>query len=472
MNEIAIKLTNVSKVYYSYAKPRYRLQEMLKPVLGKLHPRFKRNYADEFWALKNISFELKKGESLGIIGRNGAGKSTLLQIIAGTLTPTSGEVIVNGRVNALLELGSGFNPEFTGRGNVYMNGSILGFSKEEIDKKFQQIHEFSEIGDFIDQPVRTYSSGMFVRLAFAVQAMLEPDILIVDEALSVGDIFFQQKCARYMDKLRENGTTLLFVTHDMSAIERFCKNALLLNKGSIELIGNPREVITRYYYLGKKQQDFKVISSNLENKKKVSAKYFQVFGEKDFTQLLEFKNSQRRLVINGDTSKVNFVGAYLRNENGQETNVFEVNSYIQAVYVFQALTNINMIPMSNITIVNKHNTVVHCKGTWMLDAFPSTPLLLLKNQLVIFTHKFKATIAPGEYIIGIGLAFLDVEELSYVKNKQMSINQLNESFRYNLSIGNALSFTITPIPIGLEVNFYGLCDLESIQEIGVVECVE
>ena len=202
---IAISLKNVSKVFRRYRRPVERLKEILIP--GK-------SRAEEFWALRNINLEIPKGETLGIIGRNGSGKSTLLQIIAGTLTPTTGELELNGRVSALLELGSGFNPEFTGRQNVFFNGRVLGLSQEEVAEKFDQIAAFADIGDFIDQPIKTYSSGMVVRLAFAVVAHTEPSILIVDEALAVGDAKFQAKCIKRIRDMKNNGVTLLFVSHD------------------------------------------------------------------------------------------------------------------------------------------------------------------------------------------------------------------------------------------------------------------
>jgi lipopolysaccharide transport system ATP-binding protein len=208
--------------------------------------RFGKRYSREFWALKDISFEVKKGEALGIIGKNGSGKSTLLQIIVGTLTPTVGEVQLNGRVAALLELGSGFNPEFTGRENVYLNGSILGFSPKEMDDRFDDIASFADIGDFIEQPVKIYSSGMFVRLAFAVIAHMDVDILVVDEALSVGDAVFNQKCMRFIRNFQENGT-LMFVSHDMGAVRSLCKSVIWLKNGKIERTGTAKSVTEAYF---------------------------------------------------------------------------------------------------------------------------------------------------------------------------------------------------------------------------------
>ena len=237
MGEITISLKYVSKCFKRYAHPVDRLKEVFSPAKSK---------ADEFWALQDINLEVLKGQTLGIVGRNGSGKSTLLQIIAGTLTPTSGEVRVNGRVSALLELGSGFNPEFTGRQNVFFNGRLLGLSQKEIEDKFDDIAGFADIGDFIDQPVKTYSSGMFIRLAFAVAVNVEPEILIVDEALAVGDIVFQHRCMRLMRSLMDSGVTTLFVSHDSSAIKTLCNSAVLIHKGKIYTSGLPNAVIIEY----------------------------------------------------------------------------------------------------------------------------------------------------------------------------------------------------------------------------------
>ncbi|HEY9750257.1 MAG TPA: ABC transporter ATP-binding protein [Allocoleopsis sp.] len=240
MNEIAISVKNVSKCFKKYPHPVARLQEILLP--GK-------SRAQEFWALQDISFEIPKGETLGVIGRNGSGKSTLLQIIAGTLAPTTGSVQVNGRISALLELGSGFNPEFTGRQNVFFNGRLLGLSQQEIEDRFDEIAGFADIGEFIDQPVKTYSSGMFVRLAFAVAVNVDPDVLIVDEALAVGDVVFQHRCIRRMRALMDSGITTLFVSHDSSAIKTLCSSAIMIHDGKMHTSGSPNQVIIDYMKL-------------------------------------------------------------------------------------------------------------------------------------------------------------------------------------------------------------------------------
>lgn len=242
-----IQLESISKCYRIFQNPQDRFKQALldrfQNVLGRKNasPLYR-----EHWALRDVSFELQPGEAVGILGRNGAGKSTLLQIIAGTLEPTSGSVKTTGRITALLELGSGFNPEFTGRENVFLNAQILGMSRDDALARFDDIASFADIGDFIDQPVKTYSSGMMMRLAFAVQTVLDPDVLIVDEALSVGDAKFQEKCFRKLRTLREGGTSILFVSHDINAVTSFCDRALLFDAGKLIDSGKPIDVSKTY----------------------------------------------------------------------------------------------------------------------------------------------------------------------------------------------------------------------------------
>lgn len=245
-SDIAIKIDGLGKRYQIYDTPRDRLKQFVVPPLQRLLRVPSTQYWRDFWALHDVSFDVKKGETVGIVGRNGSGKSTLLQLITGTLTPTTGSVTTNGRIAALLELGSGFNPDFTGRENVYLNGALLGFSREQIDVKFDAIAAFADIGEHLDQPVKTYSSGMLVRLAFAVQVQIEPDILILDEALAVGDALFQKRCFQRIEKLVSDGTTLLFVSHDQESVRTLTKRALLLNKGRVIDWGLSSEVVLTY----------------------------------------------------------------------------------------------------------------------------------------------------------------------------------------------------------------------------------
>jgi len=254
-SDTAVSLRNVGKSYRIYDKPQDRLKE---PLMARLHRLIrpivllatgkspsKPNYYREFWALRDISLDIRQGETFGIIGLNGSGKSTLLQIIAGTLNPTAGDVVVNGRIAALLELGSGFNPEFTGRENLYLNGAILGLTKEQIDSRFDAMAAFADIGEFIDQPVKTYSSGMSVRLAFAVIAHVDADILLIDEVLAVGDVLFAQKCMRFLRNFQSHGT-IIFVSHDSGAVVNLCRRALWLRQGCARMVNDAKTVTEAY----------------------------------------------------------------------------------------------------------------------------------------------------------------------------------------------------------------------------------
>ncbi len=236
--ETVIDVDNLSKSYRMYKTPAARMKELLHP--------FGKKYHKDFWALRNVSFEIKKGESVGIIGRNGSGKSTLLQVICGILQPTEGTVGVTGRITALLELGAGFNREFSGIDNVFMQGATLGISKKEMEERFDDIAAFADIGHFIEQPVKTYSSGMYVRLAFSVAINVDPDIFIVDEALAVGDMMFQRRCFKKLEEFRKKGKTLVFVSHGLSTVVNLCSRAVLLDKGKVLQVGKSKEVVNAY----------------------------------------------------------------------------------------------------------------------------------------------------------------------------------------------------------------------------------
>lgn len=237
--DVVVRCRGLGKRYHIYARPQDRLKQALLRWTGK-------RYYHDFWAVRGVSFDVNRGESMGIVGRNGSGKSTLLQMIAGTLTPTEGSALVHGRVAALLELGSGFNPEFTGRENVFMNGAILGISRAEMERRFDGIAAFADIGEFLEQPVKTYSSGMHLRLAFAVAASVDPEVLIVDEALAVGDLLFQAKCTARLRRLQESGTTLLLVSHGLDAVRTLCRRAIWMEGGRLRSIGPSRDVTQDY----------------------------------------------------------------------------------------------------------------------------------------------------------------------------------------------------------------------------------
>ena len=325
-NVISVK--DLSKVYRLYDKPIDRLKESLNI--------FHKSYHKEYYALNNLSFDIKRGETVGIIGINGAGKSTLLKIITGVLTPTGGNIEVKGKISALLELGAGFNMEYTGIENIYLNGTMMGFSKEEVDKKLDDILDFADIGDFVNQPVKTYSSGMFVRLAFAVAINVEPDILVIDEALSVGDVFFQQKCYKKIKELAGKSTVLI-VSHDLNAMTKFCERIIVMSAGQKVFYGEPNEAIAKYFKLkqGALRNDKKSIELNNSDFEMYKApdensysgkmdviieKYFYSIDNEPFSEVCqkddEFKIS---LVIN---SKIDIespiIGFQIRDKYGNE----------------------------------------------------------------------------------------------------------------------------------------------------------
>lgn len=323
-----ISVKDLSKVYRLYDKPIDRLKESLNI--------FHKSYHKEYYALNNLSFDIKRGETVGIIGINGAGKSTLLKIITGVLTPTGGNIEVKGKISALLELGAGFNMEYTGIENIYLNGTMMGFSKEEVDKKLDDILDFADIGDFVNQPVKTYSSGMFVRLAFAVAINVEPDILVIDEALSVGDVFFQQKCYKKIKELAGKSTVLI-VSHDLNAMTKFCERIIVMSAGQKVFDGEPNEAIAKYFKLkqGALRDDKKSIELNNSDFEMYKApdensysgkmdviieKYFYSIDNEPFSEVCqkddEFKIS---LVIN---SKIDIespiIGFQIRDKYGNE----------------------------------------------------------------------------------------------------------------------------------------------------------
>lgn len=309
-NDIAIKIENLSKCYHIYDQPRDRLKQMILPHLQRVVGAASKQYFREFWALKDVSFEVKKGETVGIIGRNGSGKSTLLQMICGTLNSTSGSIQTNGRIAALLELGSGFNPEFTGRENVYLNGAVLGLSKDEINSRFDEIAAFADIGEFIDQPVKTYSSGMFVRLAFSIQANVEPEILIVDEALAVGDAHFVHRCMLRFHELQAIGTTILFVSHASASVTQLCDRAIWLEEGKFKLEGSAPEVVEDYLASLFKQRKILDVSARAQNQSNFSEEHDE--GVKPLFES-QLQNLDRRV----GTQEITIVGIGLYDVAGK-----------------------------------------------------------------------------------------------------------------------------------------------------------
>jgi lipopolysaccharide transport system ATP-binding protein len=390
--ELAISLKNVSKCYKRYGRPVDKLKEVLLP--GK-------NYAAEFWALRDIDLEVCIGETVGIIGQNGSGKSTLLQIIAGTLTPTTGTVHVNGRVSALLELGSGFNPEFTGRQNVFFNGRILGLSQQEIEDKFDEIEAFADIGEFIDEPVKTYSSGMIVRLAFAVVANSHPQILIVDEALAVGDIFFQQKCYKYLEKLKSQGTAILFVSHDTQAILRLCERAAILEYGYLTHSGIPSEMVTKYTEIHLSQYSNQLAEKDKSQIEELVEKQINLMNDNLDNVILpsEFRCDFPSKHRYGSTVGM-IAGIAITNKHGESQTVFSVGEEI----ILSVKVNSHSIELCPLNIGFQLNDRF---GQIIIGTNTSMLSVLLEQDRTgegfICQFRFKLSIIPQQYTIHVAI---------------------------------------------------------------------
>lgn len=365
MEDIAVKVENLSKVYKLYDKPIDRMKEALSLSRKK--------YSREHYALKNISFEIKKGETVGIIGTNGSGKSTLLKIITGVLSPSEGNVEVNGKISALLELGAGFNPEYTGIENIYLNGTMMGYTKEQMKERIQPILDFADIGDFINQPVKTYSSGMFARLAFAVAINVEPEILIVDEALSVGDTKFQIKCMNKMKQMMEGGTTVLFVSHDTNAIRRFCTKAIWINKGEFKKVGDVNRISDEYLD-------------------------FLKFGEENLS-VSEQDDEEIKPFIPGDNI-AEIVDFKIKNSRGENVSEFELDEYIKVEVTYDVYEETIKDPVLGIAIRAMDDDYV-CGVNTLLDKI-QIPWKYGRNKFALeYEHGIRAI--GGKYYFDAAL---------------------------------------------------------------------
>jgi lipopolysaccharide transport system ATP-binding protein len=416
-SEIAIRVSNLSKCYQIYDSPSDRFKQFVLPRLQRfLRP--PKQYYSEFWALKNLSFEVKKGETVGIIGRNGSGKSTLLQMICGTLNPTSGSVQTNGRIAALLELGSGFNPEFTGRENVYMNASVLGLEKIEIDARFDDIAAFADIGEFIEQPVKTYSSGMMMRLAFAVAINVNPSILIVDEALSVGDEAFQRKCFARIEHIKKTGGTILFVTHATQTVVELCDHALLLRNGELVYLGQPNQAVAMYYRTINQQGNDSVESIISADTKKIAAINQRLQGSADnFIDGAEFALneqkclaeeelaysydaslvSQTRHEIHNRQYGVNISNITLQNTTSDRINILDVNHFYSVAFDVEFAKYAHNISYQ---VLFKTVNGIPVAGDRFLheQALGELPIAGVKQRI---RYIFECSINPGVYFISI-----------------------------------------------------------------------
>lgn len=378
-----IKVKNLSKVYKMYKNPAERVKEAI-------FPKHYKNKIRDFYALCDIDFSIKKGETVGIIGKNGSGKSTLLKILTGVINPTSGEKQMNGTVSALLELGTGFNPEYTGIENIYLNGTIMGIAREKMKEKVEEICEFAEIGDFINQPVKNYSSGMFVRLAFAVAINTCPDILIVDEALAVGDYRFQAKCYSKFEELKEKGTTILFVSHDIDAVRRFCERCIWLDSGRIVMDGDVNTVSSKYmeFITGSETDAMAVI--NKEKKER------EIVVEKEFEAINRFGT---------DIGTVKNVRVL---KSGEETEVFDTGDEI-TVEVAVDIPEGSDLENTGLAVSIKNKS-----GTDLVVAAMHDYDLRFKHcGINHITFKFNVFLNCGEYTLTTGLEHRDTYPISY-----------------------------------------------------------
>ena len=392
MNNIAIKVTNLTKIYKLYDKPIDRLKESLHPL--------KKNYHKDFYALNEVSFEIKKGETVGIIGKKGAGKSTLLKIITGVLTPTNGNVQVNGRIASLLELGAGFNPEYTGIENIYLQGTLMGYTHGEMESKIDEILAFADIGDFVHQPVKSYSSGMFVRLAFAINIMVEPDILIVDEALSVGDALFQKRCFQHLEKIIQLGTTLLFVSHDQESIRTLTNRAIFLKDGGVLMNGNSSDVILEYRK-ELHEEESKYLQIQAAKRKKVIVKQVKKVDESLDKPLLR----SEKLTF-GDLD-AQILSVRTLNSEMEEESVFYLGDEINIIIQCQALEDLVHLNVG-VRIRSKEGIKVYSWGTLNQDMSILANVLtgdifwkktFLKDQIFEVKLSFRNTLATNMYEI-------------------------------------------------------------------------
>ncbi|ABQ27964.1 ATP-binding cassette domain-containing protein [Geotalea uraniireducens] len=447
-NDIAISVQNLTKIYKLYDTPLDRLKESVNP--------FGKKYHKDFYALNDVSFEIKKGETVGIIGKNGSGKSTLLKIITGVLTPTSGNVTVNGKISALLELGAGFNPELTGIENIYFNGTLMGYTREEMDARLDDILSFADIGTFVNQPVKSYSSGMFVRLAFSVATIVEPQILIVDEALSVGDVFFQQKCYRKLEDLRDKGVSILFVTHGMGDVVQFCQRALLLNDNRVEYFGKSPEAVKRYLLV----QQHERLANYVDN---VSQTFIHPDGEGDTNDVTFYWPHVSQF---SDITKVDVVsngiaccsGVALCNENGVATKLFYQGSTLSIFCEFM-LNEAIEIPIGGFIIKNERNVVVHGKNLLHYDNLV-LPEYVPQGEWVRIRFDVVLDIAPGEYTIDMGLSALSKKDYDDRLYSHPSNTQAKTLRLCHLSAVGGFTVVQKPLQDGHSASLHaGICNM-------------
>jgi lipopolysaccharide transport system ATP-binding protein len=390
-NDTMVLANDLGKCYRLFKQPQDRLKNML-------FWRFGREYGVDFWALRGLSFTLRRGEMLGVIGKNGSGKSTLLQMIAGILTPTEGTITRLGRVAALLELGSGFNPEFTGRENIAINAAILKFSPREIQRKIDEIVEFAEIGSFINQPVKFYSSGMFVRLAFAVTTCMDADVLLIDEALAVGDVFFRQKCYARLEEMRRGGVSVILVTHSMGDVEQYCERGILLNQGKPLFQGPALEAVKLYYLLEKEEKLLEVMNSSSARRTPVPVQKPESPAGYWPEPAAFLDISKCAQVSNGWAS---CLGVAVCDEAGTPALVFEQGQKAFFYFEFELYHAIE-VPNGGVVLQNEKGIIVHGKSSYLYGS--PVPKHLPARTRLRFTQWIQLDLAAGEYTFQVSLS--------------------------------------------------------------------
>ncbi len=390
-SDIAIKIDNISKIYQIYSHPRDRLKQFILPKFYSFFGKPKRKYFQEFRALDNVTLEIKKGQTFGIIGRNGSGKSTLLQLICGTLNQTSGTVKTSGRIAALLELGAGFNHDFSGKENVYLNASLLGLSQKEIEDRYEAIVEFADVWEAIDQPVKTYSSGMVVRLAFSVAVHTDPDVLIVDEALAVGDMIFQARCLDHIKGMKDKGVTTLFVTHDIGTFQTICDSGALLDDGVLLSVGKPELLAAQYYNLSQ-EKERRRIEKGLKKPVESSLKEAKEKIANNGAEGIEYRFGSGKAII---------ASYHILNSNGEETKNLEIGSKFRVVIDVNVIDDLEDLTAA-VMFRNPQGQNLFGANT----RYDSTIRMveLAGGQNIRVTIDMVMRLNPGQYLLHLGLA--------------------------------------------------------------------
>ena len=430
MRKMILQAEDLGKYYGLYGSPLERMSRLL----------WKRSQQHGFWALRHVSFNVAAGESFAIIGRNGGGKSTLLQMIAGVLQPTEGSLQVHGKVAALLELGSGFHPEFTGRENIFLYGDLQGISRPVMAGLYDSIVDFAEIGEFIDQPVKHYSSGMFVRLAFAVATSLSAELLLIDEALAVGDVFFRQKCYDRLNTLRQQGTAIILVSHAMGEVQEFCQQALLLQEGKPVYLGQVQEAVNRYYLLYSRQEfrtEPAVVAAT------------EASAESDALTVAP----EAREVSNGEAM---YAGIVITRQDGTPCRVFEQGETMVCTYVFD-VQQPGEIAVSGMIMRNQKNIVVHGKSSLML--YDAVAERRLQPGRIQCRQTIELNVADGEYSLEVGLGFIDAA--IYSRRHVLPHEEVEATQSRSCVVSAAAMIAVVRRKQGepMQLTHHGLCDL-------------